>query len=95
VIAHLEFQIAPGTYTLNAVGLRLSNKGIVTWYLDASVTPLGTMDWYLNGTDGIVKQIAGIVIPSSANNSHTLRGVVTKNVSSTGYLVVMGETWLK
>lgn len=91
----IEFQIVPGTYTLNVITSRVGNRGFITWYLDSSVTPLGTMDCYLNGTDTIVQSIAGVVIPSSPNNSHTLRAVVTKNVASTGYYIYLGNIWFK
>jgi hypothetical protein len=54
------------------------------------------MDLYLNGTDTIVQTIAGVVIPASANNSHTLRAVIaSKNAGSTGYFIYIGEMWFK
>jgi len=91
----IEFQILPGTYTLSVVTSRLSNRGFITWYLDASIVSFGTMECYLNGTDTIVQTIAGVVIPASANNSHTLRAVITKNGASTGYYIYLGEMWFK
>jgi hypothetical protein len=91
----IEFQIVPGTYTLSVITSRLSNRGLITWYLDSSVLSFGTTDCYLNGTDTIVQSIAGVVIPSSTNNSHTLRAVVSKHVSSTGYYIFLGNIWFK
>ncbi len=92
----IEFQILPGTYTLSAITSRTSNRGIVTWYLDSSIVSFGTMDLYVNGTDTIVQTIPGIVIPATANNTHTLRAVVaSKNAGSTGYYIYLGEMWLK
>lgn len=91
----IEFQIVPGTYTLSVVTSRLSNRGLITWYLDGSLVSFGTMDCYLNGTDTIIQSITGVVIPASTNNSHTLRAVVTKHVSSTGYYIFLGNIWFK
>ena len=91
----VEFQILPGTYTFSAVTSRLSNRGFITWYLDASIVSFGSMELYLNGTDTIVQSIASVVIPTSVNNTHTLRAVVTKNVASTGYYIYLSEMWFK
>lgn len=91
----IDFQILPGTYTFSAVTSRLSNRGIITWYLDANIVSFGTMDLYLNGTDTIVQTLS-ITIPASTNNSHTLRAVIaSKNAGSTGYFIYLGEMWLK
>lgn len=89
-----DFQILPGTYDFSFVATRLSNRGLVTWYLDG-VTNIGQTDLYLNGSDGAILKIPGVVIPSSVNNSHYLLGVVTKNVASTGYFVYISMYWFK
>lgn len=83
-----SFQIDPGTYTFAVVGSQLSNRGIVTWTLDG--VGIGSMDWYLNGT-GFIQQRITVTIGSTVNNIHTLSGVVTKNASSTGYFMYLGE----
>ena len=89
-----DFQILPGTYTFAFVTSRLSNRGLVTWYLDG-VTNIGSTDTYLNGSDGTVLKIPGVVIPASVNNSHYLVGVVTKNPSSSGYFVYISMLWFQ
>lgn len=90
----IDFQILPGTYTFSFVASRLSNRGLVTWYLDG-VTLIGTNDLYLNGSDSVILSIPSVVIPSSTNNSHYLTGVVTKNASSSGYFVYISLLWIK
>lgn len=91
----VSFQVVPGTYTLYVVTSRLSNRGLITWYLDGSVISLGTMDCYLNGTDYIVQSIPGVVVTASVNNLHSLRAVISKHVSSTGYYIYLSAIWLK
>jgi len=91
----IEFQLEPGTYTMYVVTSRLSNRGLITWYLDNSVIPLGTMDCYLNGSDTIIQTLSGIVIPSTTRNIHKLKAVITKNVSSTGYYIYLSDIWFK
>lgn len=84
-----KFQLEAGTYTLKVIGSRLSNRGIVTWFLDG--VQVAIMDWYLNGTDSLAQDRFNIVVGTTVNNMHTLRGVVTKNASSTGYYMYLGE----
>jgi hypothetical protein len=92
----IEFQIAPGTYTLSCVSSTLNNRGIANFYLDASLVSFGSIDLYNNaGLGTVVLSVAGVVIPSSSNNSHTIRVVVTKNVLSAGYFMTLGEMWLR
>jgi hypothetical protein len=91
----IDFQILPGTYTLYVVTARNQNRGLISWYLDNSITPLGTMDTYVNGVDTIIQSIPNVVITASLNNSHFLKAIVTKNASSTGYYVYLSEIWLK
>lgn len=92
----IEFQIAPGTYTLNVVSSTLNNRGIANFYLDASIVSFGSIDLYNNaGLGTVVLTVAGVVIPASTNNSHTLRVVVTKNASSGGYFITIGEMWFR
>lgn len=91
-----NFQIAPGTYTLSVVASTLNNRGIANFYLDASVVSFGSIDLYNNaGLGTVVLTVAGVVIPSSPDNSHSIRVVVTKNASSGGYFITLGEMWLK
>jgi hypothetical protein len=92
----IEFQIAAGTYTLNVVSSTLNNRGIANFYLDASVVSFGSIDLYNNAALGtVVLTVAGVVIPASTNNSHSLRVVVTKNGLSGGYFITLGEMWLR
>jgi hypothetical protein len=86
-------QITPGTYNMKIVTSRLSNRGIVNWYMDN--VSIGSIDCYLNGVDSIIQTIPGVVVPSSVNNLHTFKGVVTKNVSSTGYYIYMSAIWFE
>lgn len=91
----IDFQIVPGTYTLNVVASTLNNRGIANFYLDGSLVSFGSIDLYNNaGLGFVVLTVAGVVIPSSANNSHYLRVVVTKNALSGGYFMTLGEMWL-
>lgn len=90
----IDFQIAPGSYTLYAITSRNQNRGLISWYLDNNPTLIGTMDTYVNGVDSVIQSIP-IVIPSSANNSHFLKAIITKNVSSTGFYIYMSEIWIK
>jgi hypothetical protein len=91
----IDFQIVPGTYTLNVVASTLNNRGIANFYLDGSLVSFGSIDLYNNaGLGFVVLTVGGVVIPSSVNNSHYLRVVVTKNASSSGYFMTLGEMWL-
>jgi hypothetical protein len=87
-----SFQLDAGTYTFAVIGSRLSNRGIVSWTLDG--VAIGSMDWYLNGTDYIQQRINSLVVGSTVNNIHTLTAVVTKNASSSGYYMYLGEIFL-
>jgi hypothetical protein len=82
------FQLDAGTYTMMVIGSRLSNRGITTFSIDG--TGIGSMDWYLNGTDSIYQKLSVTVTPT-VNNVHSLTAVVTKNASSTGYYIFLGE----
>jgi hypothetical protein len=87
----VAFQIVPGTYTLNVVSSTLNNRGIANFYLDASGVSFGSIDLYNNaGLGTVVLTVAGVVIPASTNNSHSLRVVVTKNGLSGGYFITLG-----
>lgn len=84
----ISFQLDPGTYTMRVIGSRVNNRGLVTWTLDG--VGIGSMDWYVNSVDTIFKDLT-VTVGSTVNNIHVLNGVVTKNVSSAGYYVYMGE----
>lgn len=91
----IEFQIAPGTYTLYAVVSTLSNRGLATLYLDSSVVSFGTLDGYNNaGLGTVFRTIAGVVIPASVDNLHTIRGVISAGTGG-GFFFVMGEMLFK
>lgn len=90
----IDFQITPGTYTLKVVSSTLNNRGIANFYLDSNLVSFGSIDLYNNaGLGTVVLSVAGVVIPASVNNSHSLRVVVTKNASSAGYFITIGEMW--
>jgi len=93
----VQFQIVPGTYTLNVVGTTSNNKGLATFYLDGSLVSFGSMDFYRSGggNTSVIKTVSGVVIQSSPNNSHYIRVVVSKNPSSSGYTLRLGEMWFQ
>jgi hypothetical protein len=91
----IEFQLLPGTYTFYLVASRLSNRGLVTWYFDNSLVSFGTTDFYLNGSDYAILSIPNVTVTATANNLHTLRGVVTKHVNSSGYYVYLSLLWFQ
>jgi len=87
-----SFQIVPGTYNMHVIELRKNNRGLVTWYLDKSTVSFGSSDLYATPSD-VVLDLIPITIPASFNNSHYLRGVVSKNAASNGYMIDIGEIW--
>ena len=72
-----------GTWQLTHIDQKLFNRGIVTYYLDA--TSLGTQDWY-NATQvaPFVATITGITVATAGWYTLKLK-VESKNASSSAY----------
>lgn len=75
--------LAAGTYTIIAHGMQGSDKGITTFYVDA--TSAGTMDWY-NGAPTIDnrKTITNVAVATAGLKTLKVKAA-TKNASASGY----------
>lgn len=74
-----------GTWTIEAMNLRASNNGIMTFSIDGS--SVGTIDTYSAVTSkNAVGSIAGITVATTGMKTLSLK-IATKNGSSSGYRI--------
>lgn len=80
-----------GNYDLTLYGCRLTNNGIITFYLDGA--SIGTQDWY---GSTLVNQVHSTSFTVSAAGYHVFHGLLaTKNASSSDYFWELMFGWIK
>lgn len=87
-----DFLMQAGTFTLYALGLTSTDRGLLDWYVDDVLVKVG-QDWYAGGLAR--NQIKSFQFAIVGNGLHTLKGVVNgKNGSSSSYVISLTKFFI-
>lgn len=87
-----QFNLSAGDYTLFALGISSTNRGILTVVLDGIVQ--GTIDWYSAIQAANVVETLPITVLDDGTHSLLFR-TVSKNASSTDYYMPLTKLWIR